>query len=47
MKNLLESNNTTNSKRKQFDRDILLAINEFLNTLGVPNEEHKLLHKMN
>lgn len=47
MKNIVESNDTTNSKRKQFDREILLAINEFLNTLGINEEEHKLLHKMN
>lgn len=34
MKDLVISNNTTNEKRKQFDREILLAIDEFLKVIG-------------
>lgn len=45
MKNLVESNDTTNSKRKQFDREIIIAINEFLNTLGYEDDPAKLTYK--
>ena len=31
---LLQFNATTNEKRKQFDREILLAIDEFLKVIG-------------
>ena len=44
MKNLVESNDTTNEKRKQFDREIIVAINELLNTLGFHEEEPKLTY---
>ena len=34
IKDLVISNDTTNKKRKQFDREILLAIDEFLKVIG-------------
>lgn len=47
MKNLVLSNDTTNTKRKQFDREILLAIDEFLNTLGYQETPPVQLSKKN
>lgn len=45
MKNLIESNDTTNSKRKQFDREIIVALNEFLKAIGYEEEPNKLTYK--
>ena len=45
MKNIVESNDTDNYKRKQFDREILIAINEFLNTFNPPETPVTLTKK--
>lgn len=45
MKNIVESNDTDNYKRKQFDREILTAINAFLDTLTPPETPVTLMKK--
>lgn len=47
MKDLVISNDTTNEKRKQFDREILLAIDEFLKVIGYKETPPAQLLKKN